>query len=354
MIDVLDEPVDDNSPASAVPNESTSEAQAEVPTRSTQPDVGKDVSIQSTFDAKPTGNVPTTPVVRRLLKEAGLSLTDIKGTGNDGRIMEEDVAQHLKTVRRGGTDSSTQHAPCETTEPAKETVVPLSSSERHMSKAMTQSLTIPHFLFTHTVDVTNLNRIRRATNLTSSSKLTLLPFILKALSQILIEYPRLNSHFDASDQPKPCLVIKHRHNFGVAVDTPKGLIVPVVRNVQDLPVASLAQEITRLSQLALSDRLAPADLQGGTLNISNIGSIGGDAIAPLIVAPMVGIVGIGKVTETPVFVREEGGTEKIVKRERVVFSWSADHRAIDGATVAKAARFLDEVLNNAEVQLLSE
>jgi len=355
MMDVFDESADNDSSAVAVPHESKTEAeaQAEVHTSSTQLGLERDVSIQSTFDATPTEDVPMTPVVRHLLKEAGLTATDVKGTGNGGRITKEDVEQQLTILRRRKAKLSAQHHPSGAIASAKDTVVSLSPSERHMFDVMTQSLTIPHFLFTHTVDVTDLNKIRREGNWATSTKLTLLPFITKALSQVMIEQPKLNAHVDASDPPNPCLIIRSSHNFGFAVDTPKGLLVPVIRNVQDQSISSLAQEIQRLSHLALSGRLTPADYQGGTFNISNIGSIGGDVIAPLIVAPMVGIVGIGRVTETPVLMRNEGGTEQIVKRERVVLSWSADHRVLDGATVAKAAKALEEVFSNAEERLLS-
>lgn len=351
-MDVLDESANDNSSAVVATTESISEVHAEVPTHSSQPRLERDVSIQSTFDAKPAQDVPMIPVVRSLLKEASLTATDVKGTGDGGRITKEDVKEHLTTLRKSKAKPSAQHYLSGVTESAQETVVPLSRNNRHMFEVMTQSLTIPHFLFTHTVDVTSLNKARRERNVDGSTKLTLLPFIMKALSQVIIEEPSLNSHFDASDRSKPCLIIKSSHNFGFAVDTPKGLLVPVVRNVQNQSIASLAQEISRLSQRAWSDRLTPADFQGGTFNVSNIGSIGGDAIAPLIVAPMVGIVGIGRVTETPVFMRNEEGIEEIVKRDRVVLSWSADHRALDGATVAKAARALEEVLSNAEERLL--
>lgn len=304
-MDVFGESADDSSSAIAVTTESINEIHAEVPTKSTQSRMESDVSIQSTFDAKPAENVPITPIVRGLLKEAGLFVTDVKGTGDSGRITKEDVEEHLTTLRESKAKPSAQHRPSGATESAKDTVVPLSQSNQHMFEVMTQSLTIPHFLFTHTVAVTSLNKIRRERNIANSTKLTLLPSIMKALSQVIMEEPKMNSHFDASDRSKPCLVIKSSHNFGFAVDTAKGLLIPVVRNVQNQSITSLAHEITRLSQRAWSERLTPAEFQGGTFNVSNIGSIGGDAIAPLVVAPMVGIVGIGRVTETPVFMRNE-------------------------------------------------
>lgn len=132
----------------------------------------------------------------------------------------------------------------------------------------------------------------------------------------------------------------------IAVNTPQGLLVPVIRNVQDHSIVSLTAEINRLSGLAKESRLGVDDFKGATFTISNIGSIGGSAVSPVIVSPMVGILGVGRVQNVPAFQKDEHGEGRVVKLEEVVLSWSADHRVHDGATVVKCAEVVKHVLEN--------
>ncbi|UPL04375.1 hypothetical protein LCI18_015309 [Fusarium solani-melongenae] len=141
---------------------------------------------------------------------------------------------------------------------------------------------------------------------------------------------------DSGQQPE--LVIKGTHNFGIAVDTPNGLLVPVVHNVQSHSVISLAAEISRLGKLARGGGLTIDDMKGGTLVVSNIGSIGGNVVAPVITSPMTAIVAVGQTEDVPTFETDQDGNETIVKKKQAVLSWSADHRVIDGATVARCAQ----------------
>jgi len=228
-----------------------------------------------------------------------------------------------------------------------------------MFKTMTASLSIPHFLYTTTVDFTSLSTLRRklATKKPPNPPLTPLPFILKALSQTLTAYPLLNSHLDAKDSAKPRLTLKSSHDIGIAVDTPHGLLVPVVRRVQDHSIVSLAAEVRRLSEAARAGKLTSAQLSGATFTVSNIGSVGGGVVAPVIVSPMVGILGVGRARVVPGFERDEGMGElvqplRVVAREECVFSWSADHRVVDGAVVARAAEELRGLLEGVERMVL--
>ncbi|KIY02079.1 uncharacterized protein Z520_02217 [Fonsecaea multimorphosa CBS 102226] len=305
-----------------------------------------------------------TPAVRHLLKQAGIDVNDVQGTGKDGRITKDDVQRYIQTKSNTGesqpppaahsNDALTQHV-------KEDQVMPLNPTEKHMFKVMTHSLTIPHFLYTHSVDVTSINLLRRKFNTSPSlsatlstggtpvSKLTILPFIMKALSQAFSQFPKLNAHLDIASHPAhPQLILKSSCNFGIAIDTPQGLLVPVVKDVQKHSIISLATEIKRLSDLAQAGRLAPEDFKGATFTISNIGSIGGSAVSPVIVAPMVGILGVGRAQDVPVFTTDKHGGEHIVKQEQVVLSWSADHRVLDGATVAKAAEVVGTLIQNAE------
>jgi 2-oxoisovalerate dehydrogenase E2 component (dihydrolipoyl transacylase) len=299
-----------------------------------------------------------TPAVRHLLKGNNIDIADLQGTGKDGRILKDDVLRHISTLSSKSTSSDETSLK----EATADRLVALTPIETHMFNTMTRSLNIPHFLYTHAVDLTNFNNLRTKLNTAKTSesffididescpRFTLLPFVMKALSLAFLQYPKLNSHLDMQTNPdKPHLLVKASHNFGVAIDTPQGLLVPVVKDVQNQSIASLAKEIYRLSSLARNGKLASADFKGSTFTISNIGSIGGNVVAPVIVEPMVGILGVGRARVTPAFEADENGVERIARRDEVIFSWSADHRIIDGATMAKCAKSVQELLENIEL-----
>jgi 2-oxoisovalerate dehydrogenase E2 component (dihydrolipoyl transacylase) len=226
----------------------------------------------------------------------------------------------------------------------------LTAVQMAMFKAMTRSLTIPHFLYSCTVDTGNLNRFRVKINSAreAGSKLTPLPFILKAVSMAMSHHPLLNAWLDTSDAKKPQLSYKATHDFGIAVDTPSGLLVPVIRNIESQGVASIAEQIKVMSGKAREGKLTAKDLQGATFSVSNIGSIGGGVVAPIIVEPQVAIVGVGRARAVPGF--DEQGT--LVKKEEMVLSWSADHRVVDGAECARCAERVNWYLQNMEAWVL--
>lgn len=301
-----------------------------------------------------------TPAVRYMLGAHKIDLKDIEGTGRDGRVLKEDVQRHIASNTSFSTPSSTT-ATIGAEDQGSDKVLPLTPIQSQMFKVMTNALSIPHFGYTHYVDFTSTNSLRRRFNSQKDtlaslygeglSKLSPLSFIMKALSQAFKENPTLNAHLDTETDPgKPCSIIKHSHDFGVAVDTPHGLLVPVVKGVQNHSILSLAAEIKRLSILANEGRLAPSDFKGATFTVSNIGSIGGHVVSPIIVPPMVAVVAIGKVEEVPIFTKaEEPGCEpQVSKREKAVLSWSADHRVLDGASVAKCAETVGHLIENIE------
>jgi 2-oxoisovalerate dehydrogenase E2 component (dihydrolipoyl transacylase) len=213
-----------------------------------------------------------------------------------------------------------------------------------MFKTMTKSLTIPHFLYADEIDFSGLTELRARLNkgLAKSpandiSKLSYLPFIIKAVSMALYQYPILNARVDVdANSSKPVLVMRSQHNIGVAMDTPSGLLVPVIKNVSSLNVRSIAAELNRLQSLAASGKLSSQDLSGGTITVSNIGSIGGTYVSPVIVEKEVAILGVGKMRTIPAF--DEAG--HVVRKQVCNFSWSADHRVVDGATMARAAEIV--------------
>lgn len=286
-----------------------------------------------------------------MVKENKLNIEDIEGTGKEGRVSKEDVQKHLEALKQGGTATSAVAPSLPPVQSqAEDQVKSLTPIQSGMFKQMTKSLNIPHFLYTDAVDFTSLTALRQKYNVgrEKADRITPLPIIIKAVSMAFQQFPLLNSHLDTSNPNKPQIIQKGSHNIGIAVDSPSGLLVPVIKNVQNHSIASLALEITRLSGLARAGKLTSADLSGATFTVSNIGSIGGTAVAPVIVGPQVGIVGIGRARVIPAF----GADGSLIKREECVFSWSADHRVIDGAYAARAADEVRKCIENIESMLV--
>ncbi|KAL4940602.1 hypothetical protein BDV06DRAFT_223898 [Aspergillus oleicola] len=294
-----------------------------------------------------------TPAVRRIMKEHNIDISEVTGTGKVGRVLKEDMLRHFSQ------QDSLSPAPVlnDTAASKADGTVRLSPTDSQMFKVMTKALSIPHFGYTHNVDFNSLTRLRRKINAraenspghdkTSTTRLSALPFILKALSQTFMKFPKLNAHLDLGrDGNAPQLTIKHSHDFGIAIDTPSGLLVPVIKGVQSHSIISLDAEIKRLSALAKEGKLAPSDMRGATFTVSNIGSIGGAAVSPVIIPPMVSILGVGKTESVPMFIDNEQGESQIARRERIVLSWSADHRVLDGASVARCAESLAKSLES--------
>jgi len=291
-----------------------------------------------------------TPAVRHVLKQMKINIEEIEGTGKDGRVLKEDVHKFSQARKEATAAAATPLTPPAPTQQLEDQVKPLNPVQNAMYKQMTRSLSIPHFLYTDTIDLTALQALRQKLNAgkEKSERITTFPFIIKAISLALQKYPILNSHLDNTTNPdKPHLIYKATHNIGIAVDSPLGLLVPVIRNVQSLSIEAIAQEILRLSGLARAGKLSSADLSGATFTVSNIGKIGGTSVAPVIVTPQVGIVAIGKARAVPAF----GENGEIVRKEECVFSWSADHRVIDGATAARLAETVRGYLERVETMV---
>lgn len=329
---------------------------------------------------KQTGNSASlaTPAVRHLAKELNLDITQIPGTGKDGRVMKEDVYKFVQ-AKNAPTPPSSAPTPgasaaaaaasafsspdAAISGPQTETITPLTRTQEMMFKSMTRSLTIPHFLYADEVDFTSLVELRARLNKVLSKsglpegqvkKLSYLPFVIKAVSMALYKYPVLNARvdLDSNANGKPSLVMRSQHNIGVAMDTPSGLLVPVVKNVGSLNILSIAAELARLQSLAVAGKLSPQDMSGGTITVSNIGSIGGTYLSPVIVEKEVAILGIGRMRTVPAFSTVPGEEDKILRRSVCNFSWSADHRVIDGATMARAADVVRTIVEEPDVMVM--
>ena len=301
-----------------------------------------------------------TPAVRGLLKELRVDIRDVKGTGKDGRVLKEDIHRHAAVKHDPATDeqTSTRAAtgpmaagrPTKRTEldaPQVEESITLTPIQTQMFKTMTRSLSIPHFLYADELDITALSLLRKRLNhdytpsvvRNSPPKFSYLPFIIKALSLALLDFPLLNARIAHPSATEPTqLILRTNHNIGIAMDTPQGLLVPNIKNVAARSISDIAVEISRLQGLAKEAKLSARDLTGGTITVSNIGSIGGTYVAPLIVASEVAILGVGRARVVPAFFNEDDdGDVRVRKKEVMNFSWSADHRVVDGATMARMA-----------------
>ncbi|TGZ79718.1 hypothetical protein EX30DRAFT_355575 [Ascodesmis nigricans] len=373
-IDVFGEGEGDAAEAEA-PEVSAPEAEEKVPTsKDTPPPINiKDAPAPSKHRSL------ATPAVRRLCMEHGLNVENITGTGKDGRVMKEDVIRHATEAVGASAPTSAasrasiplfqarEHAEAAPAAPIsppsfstsvkqEETVVPLSMIQNQMFKTMTRSLTIPHFLYADEVVFNSLDVLRSNLNksLTSEvpegsgiNKLTYMPFIIKSVSLALDEFPILNSRVEANGTEKPALVNRSQHNIGVAMDTPMGLLVPNIKNVRVLSVLEIASELQRLQKAASVGKLSPGDLAGGTITVSNIGNIGGGVVAPVIVPTEVAILGIGRAKTVPRY-----NTKGDIHPESVVnFCWSADHRVVDGATMARMGARVKNFLERPELLL---
>ncbi|PKX92583.1 putative 2-oxo acid dehydrogenases acyltransferase [Aspergillus novofumigatus IBT 16806] len=287
-----------------------------------------------------------TPAVRGLLKTYNVDILDVKGTGKDGRVLKEDVNKFI-TMR----DAAAQAGSVAPASQQTETTVNLTPIQSQMFKTMTRSLTIPHFLYADELKINDITALRKklASDPKDPKKVTFLPFVIKAVSLALNEYPLLNAKVDLSNPEKPKLIMRPKHNIGVALDTPQGLIVPNIKDVANRTIMEIAAEIRRLSALGKEGKLTPADLSGGTITVSNIGNIGGTYVGPVIVPTEVAILGVGKSRTVPVF--DDAG--QVTKGELVNFSWSADHRVVDGATMARMANKVREFIESPELMLLN-
>ena len=279
------------------------------------------------------------PAVRGLLKELKVDIADLTGTGKDGRVMKEDVHRFVAARKLGantGDPILAARRPLTADQAQIEKIVTLTPVQNQMFKTMTRSLTIPHFLYADEIDITALSTLLRylKAQAIKGQKLSYLHFIIKAVSLALEDFPLLNARVEkANGDEAPKLVMREKHNVGIAMDSPQGLLVPNVKHVSSRSVLDIATECARLQALATDGKLSATDLTGGTVTVSNIGSIGGTYVAPVVVQSEVAILGIGKARTIPAF--DDHGS--VVKREVMHFSWSADHRVVDGATMARMA-----------------
>lgn len=293
-------------------------------------------------EAKPLVRAP--PRVRKLARELGVDLTKVKGTGPGGVITEADVMRYAEELRRVAVEAKPPMAGIEVDR------IPLRGIKRIMASKMTESKTkIPHAYLVEEVDFTELVKLRDSLRQDAESKgvkLTLLPFVVKAVVKALKEYPLLNASLD---EEKGEIVVKKQYNIGVAVDTPQGLVVPVIRNADRKGLYQIAREIADLAEKAREGKLSLEDVTGGTFSITNIGSIGSVWGMAIINYPESAILGIHRIMELPRYVDGELKPRKIG-----YISLSFDHRFIEGAYAARFLLAVKRYLENPAILLASE
>ena len=304
---------------------------------------------------KPAGKpVPAAPSVRRLAREIGVDITEVKGTGPSGRISESDVKDHS---RRKHTEAAPA-APAAGAVPARD--LPdfsrFGSTQREaMSNVRRKTAehesfcwaTVPHVFQFDKADVTDLEAWRSGVAKrieAKGGKLTVTAVLLKLCAEALRTFPQFNASVDTKTNE---VVLKDYVNIGVAVDTPRGLLVPVVRDVDKKSITELSLELTELAGKARNGKLSLEDMQGGCFTISNLGGIGGTSFTPIVNWPEVAILGVSRTRVEPVFVDGE-----FKPRQMMPVCLSYDHRVIDGADGARFIRWLVEALEQPLSMLL--
>jgi len=293
--------------------------------------------------AVPGQKALATPAVRRLGREQGIDLSQVQGSGKDGRILKEDLLQ----FKAGTAPAAALQVSTEA--PKANRVEPIRGIRMAMAKRMAESAsTIPHFTYGEEIDLTGLVSLRKQLKPRMEKmgvRLTLMPFFMKALALAIQEYPILNSKVNAEVTE---ITYYDRVNIGMAVDTPLGLLVPNIKDVQKLSILEIAGEVNRLAETARAGKISPDDLQGGTITISNIGALGGTFTTPIINKPEVAIVALGKTQILPRF----SATGAVEARNIMQSSWSGDHRVIDGGTIARFCTLWKDFLEDPSLMLL--
>ncbi len=301
--------------------------------------------------SKQTGKVLATPVARQMAKDLGVDIGTVKGTGPNGRVMKEDIQKAKDgSFEKPVQLKSPQVAASQpiSIDDARHERIPLSKIRQTIASRMSQSrFTIPHTTAMDEIDITKLDEFRSKYKdilKEEDVNLTYLPFIVKAVIVALKKYPEFNSELDEENQE---LILKHFYNLGIATDTDRGLMVPVVKDIDRLSLVEIARAIEDVTTKAKDNKISLNELRGGTFTITNYGSIGGHFGIPIINYPEAAILGLGRVVKKPI-VRDD----EIVIAKVLPLSLSYDHRTIDGASGSRFLNVLKELLSDPEILFL--
>ena len=300
------------------------------------------------------GSTSASPSVRRFARELGCNLTDVSGTGPKGRITKEDIENYIKMVLQQPPIQNIIQDVQAATPPKPEidftqwgdiSRIKLNKIKRVTGDRLQEAWqTIPHVTQFDKADITELEKIRKslkALNRNKNIKVSHLPFFMKAIVKILQNMPEFNSSLSNDGKE---LILKTYINIGVAVDTPNGLVVPIIKDVDKKSLKQLTIELSQLSEKARLGKLLPTEMQGGCFTISSLGGVGGTYFTPIINPPEVAILGISRMMIEPVFTNK-----KFVPRKMLPFSLSYDHRVIDGVTAVKFTRAFATILEDLSI-----
>jgi 2-oxoisovalerate dehydrogenase E2 component (dihydrolipoyl transacylase) len=302
--------------------------------------------IRAVATSDTSRRVLTSPAIRRRAKEAGIDLRQVAGSGPQGRIVRQDFEAYAAARSAGRSSSMAAVTSLPSARPAAASrrveggteEIKVIGLRRLIAQRMTDAKrNIPHFAYVEEVDVTELELLRRHLNTKvepGTPALTYLPFLALALVRVLEDYPQCNAHYDAE---RGVIVRYHAVHLGIATQTPDGLKVPVVRDVQQRPIWDVANEMRRVTEAARANKATREELAGSTITITSLGKLGGIASTPIINAPEVAIIGVNRAVERPVVV---GGT--ITVRRMMNLSSSFDHRFVDGYDAAAMIQALKE------------
>ena len=346
----------EEAPAAPAPAEAPKPAPAPAPAAAPAIKADNKPSPTAHIDPVSFKNAHASPSVRKFARELGVDLSKVDGSGRSARIVKEDVQAFVKKVMSSG-GASVNGSAALGVEPMPEIdfsqfgeieVKPLSKINKLTGKFLHRNwVTIPHVTQFDEADITSLEAFRKQSNKDYEKegvKFTMLSFIMKAIAAGLKKYPRFNSSLDASGEN---LIMKNYFHVGVAVDTPDGLVVPVIRDVDKKSLVEISMELREISGKARDKKLMPSDMQGGCMSISSLGGIGGTKFTPIVNAPEVAIMGVSKAEMKPVW----NGTE-FEPRLMCPLSLSYDHRVIDGADGARFVTYVSHLLADARRLLL--
>ncbi len=302
---------------------------------------------QTGSDALPASDVPASPAVRRLAREIGVDIKKVKGTGPHQRVMEADVKAFAKNVIQSKPATAAAPVGADYELPDFSKLGPvrrekLDTVRKITARTMAESWqSIPHVFQFDKADVTELEKFRKNYSKyveKEGAKLTFTAILLKLTGEALKKFPKFNASLDMKNEE---IVYKDFVNIGVAVDTDRGLLVPVIRDADKKSITELSLELNELADKARKKKIMPDQLQGGNFAISNLGGIGGTNFTPIVYRPNVAILGVSRSQMEPVFIDGD-----FKPRMMLPLSLSYDHRIIDGADGARFLRWLCEAMEN--------
>lgn len=335
-------------PKQTVNKDDSSVQDASSPTQSDLKTVTNEKSSSNTADSKAESSeesiIAAGPAVRRLAREFGVNLHEVAGSGRKSRVTKEDIQSFVKSRLSGSTSPNNLGIPVSPTIDFSQfgtiETRPLNKIKKLTGTNVHRSwITIPHVTQFDSADITDIEAFRRQESdqaATNGYKLTLLAFVCAVVSKALHQFPQFNASLNPEGTE---LILKKYYNIGIAVETPNGLVVPVLKNVNNLSVAEIAQEMARLSTKAREKGLMPNDMNGGCFTISSLGGIGGTAFTPIVNSPEVAILGLSRSEIKPIYIDGQ-----FVPRLHLPLSLSYDHRVIDGAEAARFTRYIAECL----------